>query len=65
MLQVLQSVSHKEDHVLFPLADAKLDASRDSELSKSFGRLEEERIGPGKHEQFHALLDSLQAFYLR
>jgi hemerythrin-like domain-containing protein len=54
----------KEDNVLFPMADAKLDAARDRALFEDFERLERERIGAGKHEGFHALLDQLQDTYL-
>ncbi|MFY9941690.1 MAG: hemerythrin domain-containing protein [Desulfobacterales bacterium] len=54
----------KEDNVLFPMADAKLDAARDTILFEDFEKLERERIGVGKHEAFHALLDQLQGIYL-
>jgi len=54
----------KEDTVLFPMADARLDAKQDAALFKEFERLERERIGAGKHEAFHALLDELQQTYL-
>jgi hemerythrin-like domain-containing protein len=54
----------KEDNVLFPMADAKLDAARDTILFEDFEKLESERIGVGKHEAFHALLDQLQGIYL-
>jgi len=50
----------KEDTVLFPMADARLDASQDPTLFEAFERLERKRIGAGKHESFHALLDQLQ-----
>jgi hemerythrin-like domain-containing protein len=55
----------KEDTVLFPMADARLDASQDTTLFEAFERLERERIGAGKHESFHALLDQLQDTYLK
>ncbi|MCF8050232.1 MAG: hemerythrin domain-containing protein [Desulfobacterales bacterium] len=54
----------KEDTVLFPMADAKLDAVSDTVLFEDFERLERERIGAGRHEAFHALLDQLQGIYL-
>lgn len=55
----------KENGVLFAMADSRLDANKDSELFKAFERLESERIGVGKHEEFHALLDRLQDAYLK
>ena len=55
----------KEDTVLFPMADARLDADQDATLVEAFERLERERIGPGRHEAFHALLDQLEDAYLK
>lgn len=55
----------KENEVLFSLADARLDRDQDEALFESFERLERERIGPGKHEEFHALLERLEREYLR
>lgn len=54
----------KENTVLFPMADAKLDSKKDNELFEAFEQLERERIGVGKHDEFHALLDQLQSAYL-
>lgn len=54
----------KENTVLFPMADAKLDSKKDNELFEAFEQLERERIGVGKHDEFHALLDQLQGEYL-
>jgi len=54
----------KEDAVLFPMADARLDAKQDADLFEAFEQLERERIGAGRHEAFHALLDQLQDTYL-
>jgi hemerythrin-like domain-containing protein len=55
----------KENNVLFQMADAKLNAHQDAELFEAFERLERERIGIGKHEEYHALLDQLKARYLQ
>ncbi len=54
----------KENTVLFPMADAKLDSKKDIELFEAFEQLERERIGVGKHDEFHILLDQLQKTYL-
>jgi hemerythrin-like domain-containing protein len=54
----------KENTVLFPTADAKLDSKKDDELFEAFEKLERERIGVGKHDEFHVLLDQLQKTYL-
>jgi hemerythrin-like domain-containing protein len=54
----------KENNVLFAMADAKLDTAKDNELFEAFEQLEKERIGLGKHEEFHALLNRLEHEYL-
>jgi hemerythrin-like domain-containing protein len=54
----------KENTILFPMADAKLDTNKDTELFEAYEQLERERIGVGKHDEFHALLDRLQNTYL-
>jgi hemerythrin-like domain-containing protein len=64
-VNLLQQHITKEDTVLFPLADERLDAEQDAILFEEFQRLERERIGVGKHEAFHTLLDELQDKYLK
>jgi hemerythrin-like domain-containing protein len=54
----------KENHVLFAMADTKLDSIKDNELLEAFEQLERERIGPGKHEEFNALLHQLSDTHL-
>ena len=63
-VNLLQRHITKEDTVLFPLADARLDAEQHAVLFEDFEQLERERIGAGKHEAFHALLEELQSIYL-
>lgn len=55
---------HKEDNILYPMADRVLTAAKQAELLEGFARVEQERVGPGKHEAYHALLDRLEAAYL-
>jgi hemerythrin-like domain-containing protein len=54
----------KEDNVLFPLAEKQLSESKQAELSKGFEMIEVQKIGVGKHEEFHGLLDHLKSVYL-
>ena len=54
----------KENTVLFPLAVSRLPEDQDTALFMAFERLEEERIGKGTHEQFHAFLEQMLALYL-
>lgn len=53
----------KEDEVLYPLADGKLDEATDRKLVEDFEKVEEERVGHGKHEEFHWLMEELQKSY--
>ncbi len=59
----LQAHIFKENNVLFPMAEARLSADIQRRLLEQFGRLEIERLGAGRHEQFHKTLDSLRETY--
>jgi hemerythrin-like domain-containing protein len=63
-VDLLQAHIAKENTVLFPMADARLDADTDARLFESFEKLERERIGVGTHEAFHTLLHNLRDTYL-
>lgn len=54
----------KENTVLFVMAEANLDAAEDGRLLEAFERIENERIGAGKHEEFHEFLHELGRHYL-
>ena len=54
----------KEDNVLFPMAEQQLSEAEKAELSEGFERIEIEKIGVGRHEEFHRLLDHLESVYL-
>jgi len=55
----------KEDNILYPMADMHLSEERQEELLEEFERVEREKIGAGKHEEFHDLLNHLKAVYLK
>lgn len=61
---LLLSHIDREDSVLYPMADSNLSEESQSQLSKDFARVESERIGPGKHEEYHKFLKELKAQYL-
>ena len=63
-IELLRQHISKENNVLFPMADRMLDPSKDAELFTSFEKLEKDRIGEGKHEEFHSLLKQLRDKYL-
>lgn len=54
----------KENNILYMMADMHLSPEKQAELVKEFERVEEERIGPGKHEELHQLLHNLRDVYL-
>jgi len=54
----------KENNVLFVMADNRLSEIIHDELFEGFEKIEEERIGIGKHEEFHGLLEKLSGIYL-
>lgn len=64
-IQILREHIYKEDNILYSMADAHLTEERQKELVDGFEKVEEERIGKGKHEEFHKLLHHLEEIYLR
>ena len=61
---LLRAHIQKENNILFAMADRTLTQEKQQELSKHFDVIEQERIGPGKHEEFHDLLRHLKGVYL-
>ncbi len=54
----------KEDNVLYPMGDSRFSEEKHEELIEGFEKLERERIGIGKHEEFHEMIDNLSKLYL-
>lgn len=54
----------KEDNILYPIADQRLSKEKEEELLEEFEIVEQERVGIGKHEEFHKLLEALKRIYL-
>jgi hemerythrin-like domain-containing protein len=63
-VQLLSDHIEKENNVLFDLAERHLPSETHAQLSEGFEKIEQERIGPGVHERYHAMLDRLQDEYL-
>jgi hemerythrin-like domain-containing protein len=55
----------KENQMLFEMADARLSEIQQEKIFDEFENLEEEKIGLGRHEEFHKLLDELAGIYNR
>ena len=51
--------------MLFEMADARLSEIQQEKIFDEFENLEEEKIGLGRHEEFHKLLDELAGIYNR
>jgi hemerythrin-like domain-containing protein len=60
---MLRDHIHKEDTVLFPMAESRLGAQALADLAEGFRAFEQDVMGAGKHEQLHGLADRLLAAY--
>jgi hemerythrin-like domain-containing protein len=61
---LLKAHIQKENNILYPMGDRLISDQLQTELLGKFEELEEERIGAGKHEEFHELLKKLKGIYL-
>lgn len=57
---LLRGHIQKENNVLFPMADAAVPAAEMARLSGAFERIETEIMGPGVHERYHHMLDTME-----
>jgi len=64
-IELLTQHINKENNKLFPMADEHLAQEIQVDLLKSFDIVEIEKIGEGKHEEFHKLLHSLRDVYVK
>jgi hemerythrin-like domain-containing protein len=64
-IQLLRQHIDKENNVLFPMAEKRLSQERQNQMSEQFDQLERERIGEGRHEAFHKLLEDLARKYIK
>lgn len=63
-ISLLDQHIEKENNVLFPLAEKQLSEAKLAELLKGFEKIEADKIGVGKHEEFHKMIDQLESAYL-
>lgn len=61
--RLLRNHIDKENNILFNMADRVLSDKEQKDLLVRFDQVENERIGAGRHEQFHRLIDELAAIY--
>ena len=64
-ISLLKDHIEMENNVLFVVADNRLSKQKQNELFEGFEKIEEERIGVGRHEEFHHLLEKLSGIYLK
>ncbi|MGC8659978.1 MAG: hemerythrin domain-containing protein [Desulfomonilaceae bacterium] len=64
-IELLTQHIFKENQVLFAMADARLSEAEQGQLFDEFEKLEEQKIGLGKHEAFHKLLHDLTEMYTK
>jgi hemerythrin-like domain-containing protein len=53
----------KEDHILYPMADARLTPGQQEFLQAAFADVEQKIVGEGQHEKFHRILERLEKTY--
>jgi len=63
-VNLLENHIHKEENVLFPMADNILNEQNQVKISEKFEKIEEEVVGHGVHEQYHELLEQFRNKYL-
>lgn len=54
----------KEDDILWPVVDEKVSKEHQANLVSAFDRFEIEKIGAGKHDEYHELIHTLEKIYL-
>ncbi len=62
-IELLRRHIEKEDGVLFRIAAERLTVETKQDLAAGFERIEEEKVGHGKHEAFHRMLAELGRIY--
>ena len=63
-INLLRNHIDKENNILFKMADQIIDPSLHDDIYEAFEKIEIEKIGIGKHEEYHHLLNELKKIYL-
>jgi hemerythrin-like domain-containing protein len=64
-INLLNQHIDKENGVLFQLAEKHLSEQEQAKLWDGFELIETQKIGVGKHDEFHKMLDELESVYLK
>lgn len=62
-VELLWAHIDKENNILYNIADMHVPKPVQDQLLKAFEKIETERIGPGKHEEYHRLIGQLSNVY--
>jgi hemerythrin-like domain-containing protein len=63
-VDLLRNHIEKENNVLFSMADKVLNETEQLKIFDAFEKLEIEKIGFGKHEEYHRLLKEFKGIYI-
>lgn len=63
-INLLREHIGKEDNILYPLADSILGDEEQEKLAEDFESIEKNKIGEGKHDEFHQMLETLKKTYI-
>jgi hemerythrin-like domain-containing protein len=63
-IELLRNHIEKENNILFMMADRVLNEKEQAGIFEEFEKLEIEKIGAGKHEEYHKILKELKNTYL-
>jgi hemerythrin-like domain-containing protein len=58
-ISLLRDHISKEDGILYPMGDRIISTDDDKLLVAQFDEVEEQEMGPGVHERYHAMIDRL------
>ncbi len=62
-VDLLKSHIRKENEVLFAMAEPAIPEAKQKDLAERFEKFEDEVIGRGRHEAFHAMIENLSTIY--
>jgi hemerythrin-like domain-containing protein len=63
-ISLLKQHIHKEDHILYPIADQHLSADQQATLKSAFEQVDRQRFGGKTKEELIQILEELKAVYL-
>lgn len=64
-IDLLRGHIDKENNILFMMADKVISAQEQELIFDAFEKMEVEKIGAGKHEEYHRLLHEFSEIYLK